>query len=80
WQHDVPSNRPLHRFPWWTPDSAPTPTRGREAALIYGMKNVANRCGRPDGTMLIQGMGPINTYMATQFGYDVEQLVYDKGR
>ncbi len=80
WQHDVPSNRPLHRFPWWTPDPAPTPTRGREAALIYGMKNVANRCGRPDGTMLIQGMGPINTYMATQFGYDVEQLVYDKGR
>jgi hypothetical protein len=76
WQHDVPSNTPLHHFPWWTPDPAPKPKRGREAALIYGMKNVANRCGKPDGTMLVQGMGPIDTYMATQFGYDVEQQRY----
>jgi hypothetical protein len=78
WQHDVPSNKPLRHFPWWTPD--PTPKRSREDALIYGMKNVANRCGTPDGKMLIQGMGPINTYMAKQYGYDVEKLSYDQVR
>ncbi len=78
WQHDVPSNRPLRHFPWWTPD--PTPKRSKEDALIYGMKNVANRCGTPDGKMLIQGLAQINAYMAKQYGYDVEKLSYDDVR
>jgi len=78
WQHDVPSNKPLRHFPWWTPD--PTPKRSKEDALIYGMKNVANRCGTPDGKMLIQGLAQINAYMAKQYGYDVEKLSYDEVR
>ncbi len=75
WQHDAPSNKPLRHFPWWTPD--PGPKRSREEALAYGMKNVANRCGRPDGTMVIQGLAQIDAYMAKTYGYDVDKLSYE---
>lgn len=75
WQHDAPSNKPLRHFPWWTPD--PGPKRSREEALVYGMKNVANRCGRPDGTMVIQGLAQIDAYMAKTYGYDVDKLSYE---
>lgn len=74
WQHDAPSNKPLRHFPWWTPE--PGPKRSREEALVYGMKNVANRCGRPDGTMVIQGLAQIDAYMAKTYGYDVDKLSY----
>lgn len=74
WEQDVPSNRPLRHFPWWTPD--PAPKRGEEEALIYGMTKVANQCGTPDGKMLIEGLWPIKEYMATTYGYDVEKLSY----
>jgi len=78
WQHDVPSNKPLRHFPWWTPD--PTPKRSREETLIYGMKNVANRCGTPDGKMVVQGLAAIDSYMAKTYGYDVEKLSYGEAR
>lgn len=77
WQHDGPSNTPLRHFPWWTPD--PAPKRSKEEALIYGMKNVANRCGTPDGTMVVQGLAQIDAYMAKTYGYDMEKLSYDGG-
>lgn len=78
WQHDVPSNKPLRHFPWWTPD--PTPKRSREEALVYGMKNVANRCGTPDGKMVVEGLAAIDSYMAKTYGYDVEKLSYGEAR
>jgi hypothetical protein len=40
------------------------------------MKNVANRCGTPDGKMVIQGLAQIDAYMAKHYGYDVEKLSY----
>jgi len=78
WQHDGPSNKPYRHFPWWTPD--PTPKRSKEEALIYGMKNVANRCGTPDGKMVVQGLAAIDSYMAKTYGFDVEKLSYDEVR
>lgn len=78
WQHDATSNKPLRHFPWWTPD--PAPKRSKEEALLYERKNVSNRCGTPDGKMLVEGMSPIKNYMAATYGYDTEKLSTDEVR
>ncbi|MCF7750824.1 hypothetical protein KQ945_08700 [Bacillus subtilis subsp. subtilis] len=78
WQHDVPGNKPYRHFPWWTPD--PAPKRSKEEALIYGMKNVANYCGTPDGKVVVQGLSAIDSYMAKHYDYGVEKLSYDAAR